>query len=76
MWRKNRSRQHGWKCVGVDLNRNWGFHWGGESVFFLHKRGQLLLLEAISKVSQTFLLSKNFSVMAMFLRRPKVRETN
>ncbi|CAH3025693.1 unnamed protein product, partial [Porites evermanni] len=29
MWRKNRSRQHGSKCVGVDLNRNWGFHWGG-----------------------------------------------
>ncbi|CAB0012295.1 unnamed protein product [Nesidiocoris tenuis] len=27
MWRKNRNRhQNG--CIGVDLNRNWGFNWG------------------------------------------------
>ena len=65
MWRKNRSRQYGSKCVGVDLNRNWGFRWGGESVFFLQKRGYCYR-EGISKVSQTFLLSGNFSVMAMF----------
>ena len=48
MWRKNRSRQYGSKCVGVDLNRNWGFHWGGESVFFLHK--EVTLTEVINKV--------------------------
>lgn len=27
LWRKNRRRSLG--CVGVDLNRNWGYHWGG-----------------------------------------------
>ena len=31
MWRKNRSPQ-GKNCTGVDLNRNWDFHWGGKSV--------------------------------------------
>ena len=28
MWRKTRSN-HGSSCRGVDGNRNWGFHWGG-----------------------------------------------
>ncbi|XP_020615323.1 carboxypeptidase B-like [Orbicella faveolata] len=28
MWRKNRSLNPGSKCVGTDLNRNWGFGWG------------------------------------------------
>ncbi|OXA50734.1 Carboxypeptidase B [Folsomia candida] len=26
MWRKTRSRNNG-RCIGVDPNRNWGFHW-------------------------------------------------
>ena len=30
MWRKNRSKNGGAKCMGVDLNRNYPFHWGGE----------------------------------------------
>ena len=32
-WRKNRNpnkRRNNWlKCKGVDLNRNWSYHWGG-----------------------------------------------
>jgi len=34
MWRKTRSENGGWlHCLGVDANRNWGFHWneGGSS---------------------------------------------
>jgi len=33
MWRKNRAQNAGSSCPGVDLNRNWGFHWmeGGAS---------------------------------------------
>ena len=32
LWRKTRSPQgvEGHNCTGVDLNRNWGFHWGGK----------------------------------------------
>lgn len=29
MWRKNRVVNSGSSCIGVDLNRNWGDHWGG-----------------------------------------------
>lgn len=29
MWRKNRVVNSGSSCMGVDLNRNWGDHWGG-----------------------------------------------
>ncbi|GAV04126.1 hypothetical protein RvY_14453-2 [Ramazzottius varieornatus] len=29
-WRKNRSRSSS-GCLGVDVNRNWNFHWGMES---------------------------------------------
>jgi len=37
MWRKNRNRDNTAKdstkaCVGVDLNRNWGYHWGEAGV--------------------------------------------
>ncbi|KAF6018427.1 hypothetical protein EB796_023283 [Bugula neritina] len=29
-WRKNRKViYNGTRCIGVDLNRNWGFHWSG-----------------------------------------------
>lgn len=28
MWRKNRSANAGNRCLGVDLNRNYGFRWG------------------------------------------------
>lgn len=28
-WRKNRSLNNGSSCVGTDLNRNWGYKWGG-----------------------------------------------
>ncbi len=28
MWRKNRQTEKGASCVGRDLNRNWGIHWG------------------------------------------------
>ena len=31
MWRKNR-RHHSSGCYGVDLNRNFGFHWGGKMI--------------------------------------------
>jgi carboxypeptidase T len=27
-WRKNRSLNSGASCAGVDLNRNYGYHWG------------------------------------------------
>ncbi|KAI5712610.1 hypothetical protein M8J75_009829 [Diaphorina citri] len=30
LWRKNRRKSpKGDSCSGIDLNRNWGFHWGG-----------------------------------------------
>ncbi|KAK0093767.1 hypothetical protein PV326_012716 [Microctonus aethiopoides] len=30
LWRKNRSSpEKGGVCIGVDLNRNFGYHWGG-----------------------------------------------
>jgi len=29
LWRKNRRINTGSSCRGVDLNRNWGFQWGG-----------------------------------------------
>lgn len=29
LWRKNRNPLVGGGCVGVDLNRNWSFEWGG-----------------------------------------------
>ncbi|XP_064089088.1 carboxypeptidase B-like [Macrobrachium nipponense] len=29
LWRKNRSRSSTSTCVGVDLNRNFGYQWGG-----------------------------------------------
>ncbi|XP_031621116.1 carboxypeptidase B-like [Contarinia nasturtii] len=32
MWRKNRSKGSNSKCFGVDLNRNFGFKWGGKGV--------------------------------------------
>ena len=28
-WRKNRAINSGSNCKGVDMNRNWGFHWAG-----------------------------------------------
>ena len=31
-WRKNRAPQNGTKCIGVDLNRNFGFQWGKTGV--------------------------------------------
>jgi len=30
MWRKNRVKNSGSSCRGVDLNRNFGFHWAGK----------------------------------------------
>jgi len=33
MWRKNRRPNSGSKCVGVDLNRNWDYHWGDSTDF-------------------------------------------
>jgi len=30
LWRKNRAPNKGSQCIGVDLNRNWDFEWGGE----------------------------------------------
>ena len=30
LWRKNRRINEGSPCVGVDLNRNWDYEWGGE----------------------------------------------
>jgi len=33
MWRKNRRINSGSKCVGVDLNRNWDYHWGDSTDF-------------------------------------------
>ena len=31
LWRKTRSPQNGTGCVGVDGNRNFGYHWGSTS---------------------------------------------
>ena len=31
-WRKNRGVNNGSDCIGVDLNRNFGFHWGKTGV--------------------------------------------
>ncbi|XP_031621115.1 carboxypeptidase B-like [Contarinia nasturtii] len=30
MWRKNRSKNNNNHCLGVDLNRNYGYKWGGK----------------------------------------------
>src|SRR5713101_824728 len=30
LWRKNREINQGSSCRGVDLNRNWGYAWGGQ----------------------------------------------
>lgn len=30
LWRKNRAPNANSRCVGVDLNRNWDYKWGGE----------------------------------------------
>lgn len=30
MWRKNRGGVGRGRCAGVDLNRNFGYHWGGQ----------------------------------------------
>jgi len=30
LWRKTRSNHKRFGCVGVDPNRNWGYHWGGQ----------------------------------------------
>lgn len=30
LWRKNRRRNFGAYCIGTDLNRNWGYEWGGQ----------------------------------------------
>lgn len=30
MWRKNRGGTGLGRCAGVDLNRNFGYHWGGQ----------------------------------------------
>lgn len=30
LWRKTRSNHKNFGCVGVDPNRNWGYHWGGQ----------------------------------------------
>merc|ERR1712223_82443 len=30
LWRKTRSKHRGAGCVGVDPNRNWGYHWAGQ----------------------------------------------
>eukprot|EP00095_Tigriopus_kingsejongensis_P009816 maker-scaffold239_size242058-snap-gene-1.25 protein:Tk09816 transcript:maker-scaffold239_size242058-snap-gene-1.25-mRNA-1 annotation:"carboxypeptidase b" len=32
LWRKNRGDNQGSLCKGVDLNRNWGFHWAESGV--------------------------------------------
>uniref|UniRef100_A0A1B6E1Z2 Peptidase M14 domain-containing protein n=2 Tax=Clastoptera arizonana TaxID=38151 RepID=A0A1B6E1Z2_9HEMI len=29
LWRKNRAPNKGTNCIGTDLNRNWGYSWGG-----------------------------------------------
>lgn len=34
MWRKNRAVNTGSSCKGVDLNRNFGFHWAESGVSF------------------------------------------
>jgi len=31
-WRKNRGINSGSNCKGVDMNRNWGFHWGESGI--------------------------------------------
>jgi hypothetical protein len=30
LWRKNRHSPPSGSCYGVDMNRNWGYQWGGE----------------------------------------------
>jgi len=32
MWRKNRAANNGTECMGVDLNRNFGYRFGGEAI--------------------------------------------
>ena len=32
MWRKTRSRNASTECVGVDINRNFGYEWDGKYV--------------------------------------------
>ena len=32
LWRKNRRPHERYGCHGVDLNRNWGYGWGGRMI--------------------------------------------
>ena len=43
LWRKNRSINEGTKCVGVDLNRNWDYNWGGEGQLMVQLHSCTLL---------------------------------
>ena len=43
----------------------------GEVSQYSSYKKEVTVTEAVSKVSQTFLLSRNFSIMAMFLTSPK-----
>ena len=50
MWRKNRAVHGGLdpKCIGVDLNRNWAFHFGGRKPLvslLLQELNQILFSE-------------------------------
>ncbi|XP_068759283.1 carboxypeptidase B-like [Montipora capricornis] len=36
LWRKNRRYHYDRRCYGVDLNRNWGYYWGGSGASARH----------------------------------------
>ena len=54
MWRKNRARPSSAltslfpHCTGVDLNRNFGFHWGDVSALHVVGGTQLSCMETYS----------------------------
>lgn len=44
-WRKNRSKSEDSHCIGVDINRNFGFQWGGNSVNYQLAENYIFILK-------------------------------
>lgn len=70
LWRKNRRRNS--FCIGVDLNRNYGYQWGGQGASRMPCSDTFAGLEAFSehetKAVQNFLIksSANFKASLSF----------
>lgn len=65
-WRKNRSLNNGSYCVGTDLNRNWGYKWGGRESTSdpcsPDYRGQFAFSESESASASKYMLKKRTQI--------------